>query len=198
MWKHRGSAENARDKELSAQAALAEFTALRSEALQAFSMQWNIIALQLTATSVLVSFSLTDRPRTGFLLIVPIVSYVLNGRYLRSERLVVLIAEYITKELSPQVAGGLRWEAWLRSQRSPSQILRWFAHGPLIFSVISFVTLAWAAPYILYEKELSTANRWMLGTVWLIDLTLIMVSIYTIMLVYGARFKKRRSTNLQI
>ena len=75
----------ASDKELSAQTALAEFAALRAEVLQAFSTQWNILALQLTATAVLFSFSLTSRTRTGFLLIVPIVSYVLNGRYLRGE-----------------------------------------------------------------------------------------------------------------
>jgi hypothetical protein len=187
----RGGAETAKDKELSAQAALAEFSALRTEALQAFSMQWNIIALQLTATSVLVSFSLTDRSRTAFLLIIPIVSYVLNGRYLRSERLIVEIAAYIMEELSLRVPGGLGWESRIRKRSSPDQILRWFAHGPLIFSVISIVTLTWTVPYILYAKELSTANRWMLGIVGMLDLTLTLISIYTIKIVYGARFKER-------
>jgi hypothetical protein len=41
--------EIATDKELYEQAAVAEFTALRTEALQAFSMEWTIIAFQLTA-----------------------------------------------------------------------------------------------------------------------------------------------------
>jgi hypothetical protein len=185
-------------EELSAQAALAEFTALRSEALQAFSMQWNIIALQLTTTGVLVSFSLTNRSRTGFLLIIPVVSYILNGRYLRSERLVVLIAGYIMDELSPRVPGGLNWETWLRSRPTPSQVLRWFAHGPLVFAMISIVTLAWTVPYIRYSSQLSTDNRWMLSAVWLLDLILTAVSIYTIIIVYGARFKKRLSTDKQV
>jgi hypothetical protein len=190
--------EMMKDKELSAQSALAEFAALRNEALQAFSMQWNIIALQLTATSVLVSFSLTNRSRTGFLLIIPIVSYILNGRYLRSERLVVLIATYIMSDLSPRVPGGLKWEEWLRGRSSPNQILRWFAHGPLVFSVISIITLAWTVPYILHAAKLSTADRWMLGTVWLLDLALTIISIFTIGVIYGARFKKRLSTNRQV
>jgi hypothetical protein len=57
--------EIATDKELSAQAALAEFTALRAEIFQVFSMQWNIVALQLTATAVLFSFALTNHSRTA-------------------------------------------------------------------------------------------------------------------------------------
>jgi hypothetical protein len=132
----------ASDKELSAQAALAEFAALRSEVLQAFSMQWNTIALQLTVTGVLFSFSLTSRARTGFLLIVPMVSFILNGRCLRSERLILTVAVYIMNELSPRVPGGLRWEEWIRSRSSPNRYLRWFAHGPLIFSVISIVCIS--------------------------------------------------------
>ena len=188
----------AKDKELSAQAALAEFAALRSEALQAFSMQWNIIALQLTATSVLVSFSLTSSSRTGFLLIIPVVSYILNGRYLRSERLVVLIASYTMNDLSPRVPGGLGWEKWLRDRSGQNQVLRWFAHGPLVFSVISILTLAWTVPYILHADKLSETDRWMLGTAWLLDLALTAISIFTIGVVYGERFKKRLGTDRQV
>ena len=147
---------------------------------------------------MLVSFSLTSHSRTGFLLIVPVVSYILNGRYLRSERLVVLIATYIMSDLSPRVPGGLKWEAWLRSRPSQNQILRWFAHGPLVFSMISIITLAWTVPYILHADKLSKTGRWMLGTAWLLDLALTMISIFTIEVVYGERFKKRESTDRQV
>jgi len=188
----------ASDKQLSAQAALAEFAALRDEALQAFSMQWNTIALQLTATGVLVSFSLSEYSRNGFLLIIPIVSYVLNGRYLRSERNIVLIATYVMEKLSSRVPGGLNWESWLRDRRSPNQILRWVAHGPLLFSVISLVVLAWAVPYILYAHKLSAVDRWALGVLWIVDFILIIISMYTIKIVYGARFKKRLGTDRQV
>jgi hypothetical protein len=184
--------EIASDEELSAQAALVEFTALRSEVLQAFSMQWNTIALQLTTTGVLVSFSLSSHTRTGFLLIVPVVSYILNGRYLRSERLVLTAATYIMSELSPRVPGGLRWEEWLRSRPSPNHYLRWLAHGPLIFSIISMVALAWVFPYVFSTNTISAFDRTMLIFVWMLDSSLIASSIYTIKVVLGINFPLRQ------
>jgi hypothetical protein len=89
-----GVTEIPTDKELYVQAALAEFTALRTEAFQAFSSEWTIVALQVTATGVLFSFALTNH-RTAFLLIVPAVSYVLSGLHLRNERVYSLIGKYI-------------------------------------------------------------------------------------------------------
>jgi hypothetical protein len=169
--------------DMAAESALAEFAALRTEALQAFSTQSNIVALQLTATSVVFSFALTDRSRTGFLLIIPVVCYILNGRYLRAERLVLLIGSYIMTDLSPRVYDGLRWESWLRDQSSPKRILRWPAHGPLIFSVISLFALAWVAPYIVSASGLSVFNRVLLGLIWTTGLALTLVSIYTIKVV---------------
>lgn len=182
----------ASDKELSAQAALAEFAALRSEVLQAFSMQWNTIALQLTTTGILVSFSLTSHARTGFLLIVPVISYILNGRYLRSERLILTAATYITNELSPRVPGGLKWEEWLRRRPNPNQYLRWLAHGPPIFSAISVTALVWLIPYIFSTGKISEFNHTILIFIWAFDSLLIAVSIYTTRVIFGIRFPVRR------
>jgi hypothetical protein len=170
--------------DLAAQGALAEFTTLRTEALQAFSTQSNIVALQLTATSVVFSFALTNRSRTGFLLIIPVVCYVLNGRYLRAERLVRLIGEYIMADLSPRVNGGLRWEFWLRGKPSPKQVLRWSAHGPLIFSAISIFALIWLAPYMLSAHNISSFNRVLLELIWISGLALTLLSIYMIKVVF--------------
>ena len=181
----------ASDKELSAQAALAEFAALRSEVLQAFSMQWNTVALQLTTTGVLVSFSLTSHTRTGFLLIVPVISYILNGRYLRSERLILTAATYIMSELSPRVPGGLKWEEWLRRRPNPNQYLRWLAHGPPIFSAISLIALIWLIPYIFSIGKMSGFDRTMLILVWVFDFSLIAVSFYTTKVILGIRFTGR-------
>lgn len=177
--------------EHSVQARLAEFAALRSEALQSFSMQWNAVALQLTATGVLVSFSLTDRSRTGFLLIVPIVSYVLNGRYLRSEYNISLIATYIMTDLSPRVPGGLGWEKWLRDPSRRHQIIRWVAPGQLLFSAISVFALVWVVPYIMFESRISRLDRWMLGVAWVLDFGLTIVSLYTIKIVFGLTLRRR-------
>lgn len=171
--------------DLNAQAVLAEFSALRTEALQAFSMQWNTIALQLTATSVVFSFSLTNHARTGFLLIIPVICYVLNGRYLRNERLILNIAAYIMAELSPRIPGGLGWESWLRQLPSPKQALRWLAHGPLIFSGISLIALAWVIPFIFSGDNISAFDRSLLAIVWVVGLSLTMLSTYMIKVIVG-------------
>jgi hypothetical protein len=173
--------EIATDKELPAQANLAEFTALRTEALQALSMEWNIVALQLTATGVLFSFALTNYSRTGFLLIVPVVSYVLSGRYLRNDSAFIMIGIYIRTDLSRRVPGGLNWEQWYKKFQFPksTRTLQSLAYGPSFFSGISFVALVWVVPYILHANNISAFSRWMLGIVWVLDFIATAISIIT-------------------
>jgi hypothetical protein len=175
--------EIATDKELSVQAALAEFTALRTEALQSISMEWTIIAFQLTATGVLFSFALTGH-RTGFLLIVPIVSYVLSGRYLRSEASFILIGKYIRTDLSSRVLDGLNWEKWYKEVPipKPTKALQSLAYGPPAFSVISIVSLVWLVPYISSANKVSAFSRSMLRIAWGLDTTATVISIITIVL----------------
>jgi hypothetical protein len=172
--------EIATEEELSVQAALAEFAALKAEQLQAYSTEWNIIALQLTATAVLFSFSLTSHSRTGFLLIVPIVSYVLSGRYLRSDRVLILIGIYIRTDLSCRVPGGLKYEEWWKERRNPTGTLQSFAHGPSVFSGISIVALVWVAPYVFSANKISGFSRSILEVVWALDLIATVISIITI------------------
>ena len=79
---------------------LAEFSALRDEILQNLSMQWNTFVFQLTTTGIVFSFALTDKSRVGFLLIIPVVSYALGGRFLHGSRAIQEIGIYIRDELS--------------------------------------------------------------------------------------------------
>jgi len=184
----------ASDKELSAQAALAEFAALRTEVLQAFSTQWNILALQLTATAVLFSFSLTSHTRTGFLLIVPIVSYILNGRYLRGERLILLASRYIMTEISPRVHGGLNWENWMESRaKGPYNYILWIAYGPSVFALISMVALAWVGPYVFHASSMPVVDNSILEIIWVLDLLLTLVSIYSIWVVWRIWVERDKS-----
>jgi hypothetical protein len=169
--------ETPADKELYVQAALAEFTALRAEALQAFSAESSIVALLVTATGVLFSFALTSH-RTGFLLIVPVVSYVLSGRYLRNERVYSLIGKYIRLDLSRRV-DGLEWEEWYKGFPNPTRTLQSLAYGPAVFSGISFVALGWVIPYLLSANKISTFDKSMLWTVWVLDLAATVISIIT-------------------
>jgi hypothetical protein len=189
-----GAIGMASDKELSAQAALAEFAALRTEVLQAFSTQWNILALQLTATAVLFSFSLTSHTRTGFLLIVPIVSYILNGRYLRGERLILLASRYIMTEISPRVHGGLNWENWMESRaKGPYNYILWIAYGPSVFALISMVALAWVGPYVFHASSMPVVDNSILEIIWVLDLLLTLVSIYSIWVVWRIWVERDKS-----
>jgi hypothetical protein len=169
----------ATDKELSEQAAIAEFTALRNESLQAISTEWNIVAFQLTATAALFSFALTSKSRTGFLLIVPLVSYVLSARYLRRDKTLIQIGRYIEYKLSDRVSGGLKWEEWWKTHPSPTEKLQSFAHGPSTFPIISVVALGWVGPFILHAKHISTTDRSMLGIVWVLDVAATVIAVYT-------------------
>jgi hypothetical protein len=159
------------------QAALAEFTALRTEALQAFSAESNIVALQITVTGVLFSFALTSH-RTAFLLIVPAISYVLSGRYLRNERVFSLIGKYIRLDLSRRVPG-LGFEEWYKEFPNPTQTLQQIAYGPSVFYGISVVALVWVVPFLLDANKISAFNRSMLWTVFGLDIIATVVSIFT-------------------
>ena len=170
------------------QAALAEFTALRTEALQAFSAESTIVALQVTATGVLFSFALTNH-NAGFLLIVPAVSYVLSGRYLRNERVYSLIGKYIRLDLSRRVPG-LDFEEWYKEFPNPTQTLQQIAYGPSVFYGISFVALGWVIPYILDANKISAFNRSMLWTVWGLDLIATVISIITTVMTLRALDKE--------
>ena len=192
-----GVTEIATDKELIAQAALAEFTALRTEALQAISMEWTIIAFQLTATGVLFSFALTNSSRTGFLLIVPIVSYVLSGRYLRNDASFILIGKYIRTDLSQRVPDGLHWEEWYKKVLFPKQVkaLQSLSYGPALFSLISIVSLAWVFPYTWSENKISAFSLSMVRIVWVLDSAATVISIITIVLTmtFLAKYEPGRS-----
>ena len=60
---------------------LAEFTALRQEVERRRSLQHNLFVLQLTFSAAVFSFALADQKRVLLLLIVPVVTYMLCGRF---------------------------------------------------------------------------------------------------------------------
>jgi hypothetical protein len=144
-------------------------------------MQWNIFALQLTATAALFSFSLSGNSRTGFLLILPFLTYALGGRYLFEYYSMQKIATFIIEELDPKIPGGVRWESW-RRERSPSyeSLFGWFAPLPMIFPLTSVVAILWPIPYIWFNGQISDSRRIVLGLAWTASLLFAVLSIYKI------------------
>jgi putative Mn2+ efflux pump MntP len=91
---------------------LAEFSALRQEIERRNLVQHGLFVLQLTAAGAIFSFVIAHRGHLGFLLIVPISTYMLCARYVEQQYGIQRAATYIKNELSNRVPGGLGWEAW--------------------------------------------------------------------------------------
>jgi hypothetical protein len=190
-------------KETEVHVLLAEFSALRNEMLQKLSNSWTIFVFQLTTAGVVFSFSLTGTSRAGFLLIIPIVSYILASQYLRNLHGIRELATYIRNELSPRVPGGLKWEEWHMKRPNDRSIYVVLSPASVAFPGVSFIALALVLPYIVSSKHVSSADRWMLWLLWAICLAMTMMSLYMFQRLYRIRlslkgrlrFRKiRRST----
>jgi hypothetical protein len=100
---------------------LAEFVALRQEIDRRSTMQHNLFALQLTASAVIFSFALSRHGWSGFLLIIPISTFMLSARYVDQMYDIQNAASYIRDELSEKVPGKLGWEKWLDKQEQSQE-----------------------------------------------------------------------------
>jgi hypothetical protein len=171
-------------EEVRVQALLAEYSALRNEILQRLSGHWIMFAFQLTVAGVLFSFALTSSSRTGFLLIIPIVSYAVSAEYLRNERMIRRLGEYIRLELSTKIPGvnPLGWESWrLPKMASESRII-WLSPLPVTSPGVSFIALAWTADYIFARAGISIADRCFLGLIWVLGFAVTLICSYNILL----------------
>ena len=157
---------------------LAEYPALRAEILQRSSLQWNMFALQLTAAGVVFSFALSNSTHTGFLLILPVVSYVLTGRYVSQVLGTQNAAAYIREVLEPRTDGTLHWETWNRSLRPRARILTFLNPLFLAFPGVSVIALAWVAPFVWAGHDVG--KRILVAIIWLIGLVVTGLSVQLI------------------
>ena len=164
--------ERAVDREM----LLAEFAALRAEILQRSSLQWNIFALQLTAAGVIFSFALSNPSHTGFLLILPMISYALAARYISHFLVVQALGTYIHDVLEVRAKGELHWQGWYRAQPlSVHRILNWLSANFLVFSGTAVIALAWVTPYV-WESHASAGKRVLIIIIWLIGIAVTVLS----------------------
>jgi hypothetical protein len=145
---------------------LAEFSALRGEILQRMSTRWNIFALQLTAAGVIFSFALANAAHTGFLLILPIITYALTGRYVANRLGSRNIATYIREVLDPKVNGQLHWEAWCESLQPGVRPLALLNPYFFAFPGVAVIALVSVAPYVWASPDTSTGKRVLLVAIW--------------------------------
>ena len=155
---------------------LAEFAALRAEILQRMSMQWNIYALQLTAAGVVFSFALSNSSHTGFLLILPVISYALAGRYVSQSLAIQTIGTYIREVLEVRTKGELHWEAWSRSRPPRRRTLTWLNPHFLTFPGTAVIALAWVTPYVWASHNVSAGKHVLIIIVWLVGIVVTALS----------------------
>jgi hypothetical protein len=123
--------------------ALAEFSALRTEIDSRYKYQQQILALQLTLTSAIISLGLSKPVPVGVLLIIPFSTYLLCGRYVGQRTAIRWVSRYITEELSPRVPDGLGWTRWSAGNRRPDRLLDWFLPLLICFPGSGLLALAW-------------------------------------------------------
>jgi hypothetical protein len=155
---------------------LAEFAALRAEIIQRMSMQWNMFALQLTAAGVVFSFALSNPSHTGFLLILPVVTYALTGRYVSQFLGTQKVGTYIREVLEVKAKGQLHWEEWNRAQPAMARTLTWLNPLFLAFPGVSLIALVWVAPYIWASHSASVGKRVLMVIIWFIGIVITALS----------------------
>ncbi|MDT0480402.1 hypothetical protein [Streptomyces doebereineriae] len=148
---------------------IAEYTALRSEITTRISLQHQVIALHLTAVSVVFSVALSGSDRWSILLVIPFISYASSEILASLFRTIEGIAKYIEEVLSPRVTGGLGWESWLAQNRPNNEAQRITHPYYLLFSGTSAVSLIATVVFILASADSTrqlNASFWAAVAAW--------------------------------
>jgi hypothetical protein len=143
------------------QVMLAEYAALRAEVDRRATVQWNVLALQLTSTGVIAGLVIWHASDIALLLVIPLSSYMLGSRYILHDYHLKLISRYIRDSLSGRLGGHLAWEGWKVSQITPDTGPRgWLtptAWNLLHPTRLAFEGVAWLA---LLTSALAAVYNW--------------------------------------
>lgn len=179
--------------EASIDGALAEFASLRAEMDSRSKYQQQILALQLTLTSAVFAFGLATAGLLGIIMIVPLSSYLLCGRYVGQRTAIRWAASYIIDQLSPRVPGGLNWSGWARRNRRPDRLLDWFVPLLICFPGASLLALGWTFPLVTTFDGRSIGATIGLLSVWILGVFATSVSAYLLARVFLEREDKHPS-----
>jgi hypothetical protein len=167
--------------------ALAEFSSLRTEIDSRYKYQQQILALQLTLTTAIFAFGLSKPVPLGILMIVPLSSYLLCGRYIGQRTAIRWVSRYITEELSPRIPDGLGWPKWSAENRRPERLLDWYLPLLIGFPGASLLALGWTARLVVVPERGLGWGTAGLAIVWLAGLFAAGVSYHLLSCVYGNR-----------
>jgi hypothetical protein len=167
---------------------LAEYGALRAELDRRATLQWNVVALQISSAGIVVSLAISKTSLHPLLLLLPLSSYVFGSRYILHDYHIKLVERYIRRSLSRRLDGNLQWEKWKRRQTmsprvraSTPRAVHWNALHPtrLTFEGLAFVALVaaavaafvdWRATAPAWHVAAGLALWWALGVIALVAL----------------------------
>jgi hypothetical protein len=147
--------------QVASQIMLAEYAALRTEVDRRATVQWNVLALQLTSTGVIAGLAISHASDIALLLVIPLSSYMLGSRYILHDFHLKLISRYIRDSLSGRLGGHLTWENWKISQLTTEAGPRgWLT--PAVWNLLhptrlAFEGVAWLS---LLTAALAAAYSW--------------------------------------
>ncbi len=148
------------EAQAASQIMLAEYAALRTEVDRRATIQWNVLALQLTSTGVVASLAISRASGIALLLVIPLSSYMLGSRYILHDFHLKLISRYIRDSLSGRLQGHLAWEGWKVSQMTEAGPRGWLtptAWNLLHPTRLAFEGVAWLA---LLAAALAATYSW--------------------------------------
>lgn len=154
--------------------ALVEFGAFRNEILSRQGHQHALLTVQIAVAGAIFSFALSAANRSTVLLVVPVATYMVTGRYVAHSFANRSIGRYIRTQLSVKLPGGLGWEEWLDQQRAA--VRRFGGLDPLLISFpgVSVLAIVSVLPHLTgLEASLTSALLW---AGWVLGIVLTAVS----------------------
>lgn len=162
---------------------LAEFAALRQEIERRSLVQQGLFVLQLTSAGAIFSFALSGTGHFGFLLIIPISTYMLCARYVEQQYGTQRAAIYIKDTLSSRIPGGLGWEAWQvqHPEFVRGSIIRRINSLIIMFPTVGAGALVWTTASAFGQHiRLDDSERIGFDAVWVLGLIAVVMSIQMI------------------
>ncbi len=162
---------------------LAEFNALRAEILQLSEQQQKTTTVLITTTGAVFGFALSGSGRMPFLLIIPLVAYILCAQWVHVHDLANRAAHYIRVELDKKIPGGLGWEQWLREKRGDLRLRRvltrtWTQPAILVYPAMSCLALTTTAVWFFNTRQSPATPMAIVGAIaWTFGLTITALSL---------------------
>lgn len=158
---------------------LAEYTSLRQEIDARAGRQHNILTTQLFVAGAIFSYVLSNDDRAAVLLILPVTSYLLLGRFADQQHAMTRISTYIRDDLSRRAGGELRWDRWLQDHPREHIVSSWMVPMLLVFPGTALLALAGSTVHILTSPI--GPSRWVYGAAWAVELLITATSVLIIL-----------------